>query len=161
MSLFGNKTEEKKKKPAAKPAAKTAASAAAKKPSMKELYGEEGKAKAEVATGVEAKVEKQAVAKKKEASGAFHVLVKPLVTEKGSVLNASNKYLFMVDKGANKIEVAAAIQAAYGVKPVKVNIINIEGKTKRRGKVVGKRKDWKKAIVTLPEGQTIQIYEGI
>lgn len=161
MFLFGNKTKTEEKK---KPAAKTEVKAEAKKPSMKDLYKEEGgktKAKAEVAKDGAVKTESKEVAKKIGHSAAFHVLVKPLVTEKGSILGASNKYVFMVDRGANKIEVAQAVEAAYGVKPTKVNIINIEGKTKHRGKVVGKRKDWKKAIVTLPEGKTIQIYEGI
>lgn len=163
MSLFGNKTKtEEKKKPAAKTEAKAQVKAEAKKPSMKDLYKEEGgKDNAEAVKDGEVKTESKEVAKKIGNSAAFHVLVKPLVTEKGSILGASNKYVFMVAKEANKIEVAQAVEKAYGVKPTKVNIINIEGKTKRRGKVVGKRKDWKKAIVTLPEGKTIQIYEGI
>ncbi len=158
MSLFNKntKTEEKStKKPSVK---KPAAKSEDKKPSMKELYGSDQAVKAD-----DKKVgdEKVVSAKKSNESSAFRVLIKPLVTEKGSILGAENKYLFMVDKNANKIDIAKAVEAAYGVKPVKVNVINIEGKTKNRGKIVGKRKDWKKAIISLPEGKTIQIYEGI
>jgi large subunit ribosomal protein L23 len=159
MSLFNknSKTEEKsdKKPSATKPAAKPEV-----KKTMKELYGSDGQA----AKSTEVKkVEGEKVdgVKKTAASSAFRVLIKPLVTEKGSIMGAENKYLFMVDINANKIDVAKAVESAYGIKPVKVNIINVEGKTKNRGKIVGKRKDWKKAIVSLPEGKTIQVYEGI
>jgi large subunit ribosomal protein L23 len=158
MSLFSNKsqTEEKGGKKTAK-----ATPAEAKKPSMKELYGDEATKKEVVSTGDNKSVEAAVAGKKPSANKLSGVLVKPLVTEKGSILGAENKYLFMVAIDANKIKVAEAVEAAYGVKPTKVNIINIEGKTKNRGRIVGKRKDWKKAIVTLPEGKTIQVYEGI
>jgi len=92
---------------------------------------------------------------------ASHLLVKPLVTEKATNLSADNKYVFVVDKSANKIEVAKAIESVYGVKPVEVNIINMKGKRVSRGRIRGQRKDWKKAIVTLAKGDTITIYEGV
>lgn len=92
---------------------------------------------------------------------AYRTLVKPLVTEKGTLLTEMGKYLFVVENKANKIEVSKAIQDLYGVKPTKVNIILMEGKLKARGKVIGKRKDWKKAIVTLPKGKTLDLYEGV
>jgi len=91
----------------------------------------------------------------------YRVLVKPLITEKASHLGTENKYVFAVAKNSNKIDIAKAIEEAYGIKPIKVNIINMEGKVKSRGRITGKRKDWKKAIVALPEGKTIQVYEGI
>lgn len=153
MSLFNTKkTEENGKKTAESEAVATKVS---KPASMKELYSEETKAKSEIA----ADGKKEAVAKK--SSSAFRVLVKPLVTEKGSILGAESKYTFMVANEANKIEISKAIEDTYGVKPTKVNVINIEGKTKNRGRIAGKRKDWKKAIVTLPKGKTIKIFEGI
>ena len=147
MSLFGKKIEDKKdKKTAKKPAGKTDAGA-----SMKDLYGDDKKP-------VE---NKDGVKKEVKTGNAYKVLVKPLVTEKASVLGAENKYFFAVALKANKIEIAKAIREVYGVKPEKVNIINMGGKEVRFGRTLGKRKDWKKAIITLPEGKTIKVYEGV
>jgi len=87
--------------------------------------------------------------------------LKPLVTEKATNLGVLNKYVFAVSPKANKIEIAEAIEAVYGVKPVSVNVMRAEGKTIRSGRTFGKRKDWKKAIVALPQGKTIKIYEGV
>ena len=98
---------------------------------------------------------------KAKSSQAYRILVKPLVTEKASNLNLLNKYAFEVYTHANKIEVAQVIEDIYKVKPTGVNIIRMKGKKVTRGKYTGKRKDWKKAIVTLPKGKTIQVYEGI
>ena len=92
---------------------------------------------------------------------AYAVLVKPMITEKATVLGSLNKYVFMVSVDANKIDVAKAIDEVYGVKPVNVNMIRSEGKTKRYGRFSGKRKDFKKAVVTLPKGKSIQVYEGV
>lgn len=89
------------------------------------------------------------------------LLVRPLVTEKATTLATDNKYVFVVAKKANKISVAKAIQAVYGVKPTDVNIVNMKGKRVSRGRIRGQRKDWKKAIVTLAKGETIAIYEGV
>ncbi|MDD5290652.1 MAG: 50S ribosomal protein L23 [Patescibacteria group bacterium] len=89
------------------------------------------------------------------------MLLKPLVTEKATNLGVLNKYVFAVSQKANKIEIAEAIEAVYGVRPVKVNIMRAEGKTIRSGRTFGRRKDWKKAIVALPAGKTIKIYEGV
>ncbi|MFA5023611.1 MAG: 50S ribosomal protein L23 [Patescibacteria group bacterium] len=92
---------------------------------------------------------------------SYRLLVKPLITEKATNLSAENKYVFVVSIKANKIEIAKAIEATYGVKPLAINIINRAGKKVARGKVRGQRKDWKKAIVTLKKGETIKIYEGV
>lgn len=154
MSLFNTKSTEEKAKTSAK--GEAVAKKTPKPASMKELYGEETKAKSEVVVAGDGK--KEVAAKN---SSAFRVLIKPLVTEKGSILGAESKYIFMVANEANKIEIAKAIEDTYGIKPTKVNVINIEGKTKGRGKIIGKRKDWKKAIVSLPKGKTIKIFEGI
>ena len=121
--------------------------------SMKDLY-------AGGAEGVKAK--SATVSVKKSAHGnAYKIIMKPLVTEKVSGLGAMNKYVFAVAKDTNKIEVAKAIKEIYGLKPIGVNIIRIEGKKARYGRISGKRKDWKNAIVTLPAGQTIKVYEGV
>lgn len=102
--------------------------------------------------------------KKKESrkhGNAYKILIKPLITEKASDLGIINKYMFEVAKNANKIETAKAIKEVYGVKPISVNIINMKGKKVRYGKTVGKKKDWKKAIITLKKGENIKIYEGV
>jgi large subunit ribosomal protein L23 len=97
----------------------------------------------------------------KKNGNAYKVLVKPLITEKATEIGAFNKYVFEVDKNANKIEIAKAINEVYGVKPLDINIIRMKGKKVRYGRTLGKKKDWKKAIVTLEEGKSIKIYEGV
>ena len=92
---------------------------------------------------------------------AYRILVKPMVTEKATNLSAVNQYVFMVSIDANKIEVAKAIFEVYGVNPTSVNIIKSKGKKVNRGKVSGRRKDFKKAIVTLKKGESISVYEGV
>lgn len=151
MAIFGKKTtEDNDEVTTDKPAA--AAKAAKPAASMKDLYD----------AGGEAKPAEAAKATKAVGHGrAYRIIVKPLITEKASVLAAENKYFFMVEKEANKIEVAKAINEIYGVKPTSVNVIRVEGKKTRHGRTQGKRKDWKKAIVTLPKGKTIQVYEGV
>jgi large subunit ribosomal protein L23 len=121
--------------------------------SMKDLYA------AEATTKKTAKAGKSASASRFD--GAFRVLVKPLVTEKATDLSAHNKYVFVITKSANKIEVAKAVYAVYGVKPIGVNIISMKGKVVTHGRIKGRRKDWKKAIVTLKKGDSIKIYEGV
>lgn len=114
---------------------------------MKDLYTAEGKVKKD---------------KNKKVTGrAYRVLVKPMVTEKATNLSTVNQYVFMIDNDANKIEVAKAIYEVYGVKPTEVNIIKVKGKKVNRGKITGKRKDFKKAIVTLKKGKSISVYEGV
>lgn len=92
---------------------------------------------------------------------AYKTIVKPLITEKASDLSTISKYVFAVNIKANKLEVAKAIESIYGVKPVAVNIIKMKGKTVSRGRISGKRKDFKKAIVSLKKGDKIEIYEGV
>ncbi|NQV89654.1 MAG: 50S ribosomal protein L23 [Parcubacteria group bacterium] len=89
------------------------------------------------------------------------VVVKPLVTEKTAVLASNGKYVFVVSGGANRVQVKIAINEMFGVMPTFVNIQNVRGKRVRFGKRHGKRSDWKKAIVTLPKGQKINVYEGV
>ncbi|MBI2473859.1 50S ribosomal protein L23 [Candidatus Uhrbacteria bacterium] len=103
---------------------------------------------------------------KKNSSGSVSssfvdVIIKPLLSEKAAVLASTNQYVFLVQKGSNRIQVSSAIKQTYGMKPVSVNILNVTGKKLRFGGRKGKRSDWKKAIVTLPAGQTINVYEGV
>ncbi len=91
-------------------------------------------------------------------SNVYISIKSPLITEKATKLSAQNKYVFWVGKRSNRIEVKRAIEAIYKVKVTKVNIINMKGKTKRlRWNQEGKTPAWKKAIVTLREGDTIKI----
>jgi len=98
---------------------------------------------------------------KGKSNHAYNVLVKPLITEKASSMGAEGKYVFSVNPSMNKIEVKKAIRAVYNVNPVSVRMINVEGKRVRQGRTEGKKKDWKKAIVTLREGEKIEVYEGV
>ncbi|MFA5188597.1 MAG: 50S ribosomal protein L23 [Patescibacteria group bacterium] len=100
-------------------------------------------------------------AKKEETKEAYRILIKPLVTEKATNLVAKNQYTFMVANGANKIEVKKAIKGLYGFEAKSVNIIKARGKDVRSGKVTGKKKNWRKAIVTLKPSDKIEIYEGV
>lgn len=100
-------------------------------------------------------------ASKKTSMVDTSVIVKPLVTEKSAVLASANQYVFVVKKNANRVAIRSAVKALYGVTPASVNIMNVRGKKVRFGRIRGKRSDWKKAVVTLPAGKTINVYEGV
>ena len=90
------------------------------------------------------------------------IILKPLVTEKGSRLReAGNKYLFQVARDANRIEIKQAVKAIFNVKVKDVKTIVVHGKIKRMGMFSGKRPDWKKAVVTLEEGHSIDLFEQV
>lgn len=89
------------------------------------------------------------------------VLIKPVVTEKTTALMQENKYTFLVPLKANKVEVRQAVEKLFKVKVEEVNTIRVEGKIKRMGKHVGKRPDYKKAIVKLAPGERIEFFEGV
>jgi len=91
----------------------------------------------------------------------YEVLRRPLVTEKGTMLSAQSKYLFEVALGANKLQIADAVQKAFNVHVVEVNTMHMRGKVKRFGKSRGQQVSWKKAVVTLRPGEQIQVFEGI
>ena len=93
------------------------------------------------------------------------VLKKPLVTEKVSALNEKGKYGFLVDSTANKVEIKKAVEKQYGVNVEKVNTLNVMGKMKTRytktGILSGRQQNYKKAIVTLAEGEVIDFYSNV
>ncbi|CAM3236153.1 50S ribosomal protein L23 [Asticcacaulis taihuensis] len=91
----------------------------------------------------------------------FDVLLSPHITEKATLLSEQNKVVFKIALDASKDEVASAVEAIYNVKVTKVNTIVTKGKTKRFKGIKGRRNDVKKAIVTLAEGQTIDITTGL
>ena len=89
---------------------------------------------------------------------ARDILIRPLVTEHSTDLMADGKFVFVVDKRANKIQIADAVEEIFKVNVVDVNTINVKGKTKRRGRTVGRTAAYKKAIVKLEAGQTIEFF---
>jgi large subunit ribosomal protein L23 len=90
------------------------------------------------------------------------IIRKLLVTEKSTVArDESNKYIFEVDRKANKVEIGHAVEKLFKVKVVDVHVMHVLGKKKRTGKVMGHKSSWKKAIVTLPAGNRIEISEGV
>lgn len=89
----------------------------------------------------------------------YDVIVKPLITEKSTKLVESRKYTFEVMQGANKVEVKKAIEEIFKVNVIQVNMINVRKKERRVGKYEGFRPAVRKAIVTLAEGQTLDVFE--
>ena len=92
---------------------------------------------------------------------SYKIIHKPIVTEKATKLSEFNKVVFEVASKSNKNEIKGAIEKIFSVKIKAVNIINTNGKVKRFKGVVGKRNDIKKAIITLVEGNTIDISAGV
>jgi large subunit ribosomal protein L23 len=119
------------------------------------LFGKKEKSLAKKKASVK-KVEEARV----NTSLAYDVLVKPRVTEKAHNALELNKYVFEVYASATKELVKKAIEGAYGVKVVRVNIVNIPPKKRYFGRSVGMKSGIKKAVVTLKEGETIEIFQG-
>jgi large subunit ribosomal protein L23 len=92
-----------------------------------------------------------------------NVVIRPLIlTEKGEMLKEEqNKVFFQVQMNANKMEVKQAVEKLFDVTVDDVNMMVVRGKPKRVGKLTAKRPNWKKAIVTLHEGETIEFFEGV
>ena len=90
------------------------------------------------------------------------ILVRPFLTEKMTAMReGANKVGFIVRGDANRIEIKRAVETVLKVKVEKVNVLNVMGKIKRLGRFAGKRPDWKKAIVTLKEGEKLDMYESV
>ncbi|HAW50500.1 TPA: 50S ribosomal protein L23 [bacterium] len=90
-----------------------------------------------------------------------YIVYEPILTEKSYYLRKQNKYVFLVNPKANKIEIKKAVESVFNVKVASVNTMNVHGKPTRRRMIEGKKPDTKKAIVKLAEGQSIGIFEGI
>ena len=88
------------------------------------------------------------------------IIIKPIITEKSTALGESNSYVFKVKNDANKVEIAKAVEALFKVTVVSVNTITVPGKLKRQGRSQGLTPEWKKAIVTLKDGDRIPLFEG-
>ena len=92
----------------------------------------------------------------------YDVLVKPIITEKSMMDMEDGRYTFRVLTDADKFEIKAAVEEVFGVKVAKINTMNVKGKVKRQGRFVGKRADWKKAIITLTaDSKAIELFEGM
>jgi len=92
----------------------------------------------------------------------YSVIKRPLITEKSTTArDEGNQYLFEVDKRATKIEIRNAVEKIFKVRVLDVRTMNMTGKKKRMGRITGRRNNWKKAVVNLPPGSSIEIYEGV
>ena len=99
--------------------------------------------------------------KEVDLNKSYKIILKPIVTEKATKLSEFNKVVFEVASTTNKIDIKSAVEKLFSVKVKAVNIINIKGKVKRFKGVLGKRNDIKKAVITLEEGNTIDISAGV
>ena len=92
----------------------------------------------------------------------YDIIRRPVISEKTSIQKeTANQVSFEVDRRANRVEIKRAIENIFNVRVSSVKTMQIKGKVKQRGRIVGKRKDWKKAIVTLLPGQRIDFFEGV
>src|SRR5438067_1073272 len=95
---------------------------------------------------------------------AFSTIIRPVVSEKSTILGDRGKYIFEVAPDVNKIQIKRAVEEAFANKKVQVsdvNILHVAGKVRRRGRSVGRTRSWKKAIVTLKAGQRLDLFEGV
>ena len=97
------------------------------------------------------------------AATAYDIIKRPIITEQSMEQTEMKRYTFEVDKRANKIEIAKAVEEIFGVKVAKVNTLNMQGKKKRLGaQPAGRRPGWKKAMVTLTDdSKSIEFFEGM
>ncbi len=92
----------------------------------------------------------------------YDIIRGPVVTEKTTLQKElNNQVTLVVDKRANRVEIKNAVEKAFDTKVKQVRTVQVKGKVKRRGRILGKRNDWKKAIVTLMPGQRIDFFEGV
>ena len=91
----------------------------------------------------------------------YEVLRRPLITEKNAMLQAQGKYAFEIAREANKPQIKQAVEKAFKVKVLAVNVMTVPGKTRRIGRQQVLTQSWKKAIVTLKPGDKIELFEGV
>lgn len=92
----------------------------------------------------------------------YDIIRGPVVTEKTTLQKElNNQVTLKVDKKANRVEIKNAVEKSFNTKVKQVRTLQVKGKVKQRGRIIGKRKDWKKAIVTLMPGQKIDFFEGV
>ena len=92
----------------------------------------------------------------------YDIIIRPVVTEKTSIQKEDfNQVSFEVDRRANRVEIRRAIEKIFNVRVADVKTMQVKGKVKQRGRIIGKRKDWKKAIVKLMPGERIDFFDGV
>lgn len=92
----------------------------------------------------------------------YDVVKKPLITEKSTIQKeANNQLTFEVDRKANKVEIRRAVEKIFSVRVLDVRTVQMKAKVKRFGRTIGKRRNWKKAIVTLAKGEHVEFFEGM
>ncbi len=92
----------------------------------------------------------------------YDIIKRPLITEKTSIQKeVSNQVSFEVERKSNRVEIKRSIEKIFNVKVIGLQTMQVKGKKKRRGRIVGRRRDWKKAIVTLGPGERIDFFEGV
>jgi large subunit ribosomal protein L23 len=91
----------------------------------------------------------------------YEVVKRPLITEKATVMKEQNRYAFEVAKEANKRQIREAVEAAFKVNVVKINVMSVPGKMRRIGRRYVMTRPWKKAVVTLEPDQKIEFFEGV
>jgi large subunit ribosomal protein L23 len=89
------------------------------------------------------------------------VLIEPVLSEKSNILREEGKYVFRVDPRANKIQIKEAVRRLFNVNPLSCTVMRVKGKPKRQRYREGLTASWKKAIVRLPQGEKISIFEGV
>jgi large subunit ribosomal protein L23 len=89
------------------------------------------------------------------------IIIEPIVTEKSNLMRDSSKYAFKVDSRANKIQIMQAVRELFNVHPVACHVMRVKRKPKRVRYQLGYTAEWKKAIVTLRAGESIQVFEGV
>jgi large subunit ribosomal protein L23 len=92
----------------------------------------------------------------------YDIIKRPLITEKTSIQKElHNQVSFEVDRRANRVEIKRAVEKIFNVRVTGVKTMQVRGKVKRRGRIEGRRRDWKKAVVRLEPGQRIDFFEGV
>lgn len=93
---------------------------------------------------------------------AYEIIKGPLITEKATIQKERNNQLtFEVDRRANRVEIRHAVERIFNVRVMQVRTMQMKGKVKRMGRSLGRRRNWKKAVVTLAEGHNIEFFEGV
>ena len=165
MIMRRKKAEETKKPAKEKPAAKKASAekTTARKADKAEAKETKKPAKAEAkpAAKKEKKEKKFTVSADAAKEGIYHVILRPVITEKSTAALEHNKVLFKVHPDASKPEIKQAVEQLFGVTVLGVNTVSIKGKAKRFKGTLGRRGNVKKAIVTLKQGDTIDFAAGV
>ena len=108
------------------------------------------------------KINKDSAGEKSGSKGiAYRILIEPVITEASTMAVESNKYVFKVASAADKFQIKAAVEGLYDVKVVSVNTLNVRRKAVSYGRTPGFRSGWKKSIVKLAEGSSIELFKGV